>query len=165
MLTVNPNRNGMPFQCNTWYSLLQSMTPRHPEQGTYRYTKSNRDSGFMQGMPVGPGGYLVEVNGSGHHGPDYVGVASVRNGKASTVSDSDDSHHSDTFFFAGLPHQQPAQPDTCGLKGESRARRGKTRRNILYYKINLDQNQLSLLSIETVVVHVDHVTCFLCAKL
>lgn len=41
-------------------------------QGTYKVYDKN--------MPI------YEVTGNGHHGPDYVGVASVRSGKGLRVS-------------------------------------------------------------------------------
>jgi hypothetical protein len=41
---------------------------------------------FQGSMRVKEGGVTQEIQGSGHHGPDYVGVASVRAGKGQKVS-------------------------------------------------------------------------------
>ena len=41
---------------------------------------------FQGSMRIKEGGVIQEIQGSGHHGPDYVGVASVRAGKGQKVS-------------------------------------------------------------------------------
>ena len=41
---------------------------------------------FQGSMRIKDGGVVQEIQGSGHHGPDYVGVASVRAGKGQKVS-------------------------------------------------------------------------------
>ena len=41
---------------------------------------------FQGSMRVREGLMVTEIQGSGHHGPDYVGVASVRAGKGQKVA-------------------------------------------------------------------------------
>ena len=41
---------------------------------------------FQGSMRIKEGGIIQEIQGSGHHGPDYVGVASVRAGKGQKVA-------------------------------------------------------------------------------
>ena len=41
---------------------------------------------FQGSMRIKDGGIVQEIQGSGHHGPDYVGVASVRAGKGQKVA-------------------------------------------------------------------------------
>jgi hypothetical protein len=41
---------------------------------------------FQGSMRIKDGGVVQEIQGSGHHGPDYVGVASVRAGKGQKVA-------------------------------------------------------------------------------
>ncbi len=48
-------------------------------QGTYRVWKEPAAGG-------GGGTILTDIKGSGHHGVDYVGVASVRSGKGYKIT-------------------------------------------------------------------------------
>lgn len=49
-------------------------------QGTYRVWKEPGEGGG------GGGTIIMDVKGSGHHGVDYVGVASVRSGKGYKIT-------------------------------------------------------------------------------
>lgn len=49
-------------------------------QGTYRVWKQPGDNGG------GGGTVITDIKGSGHHGVDYIGVASVRSGKGYKIT-------------------------------------------------------------------------------
>ena len=78
------------------YNQYKAMMPSFHEMHMMRKSagqssaeaETHTDSLAFQGsMRIKEGGVVVQdIQGSGHHGPDYIGVASVRAGKGQKVS-------------------------------------------------------------------------------
>merc|ERR1711966_123639 len=71
LLSMNRN-NSMPKDACSATIENEATSIRFAYAGTYKY-KTDKDQAF------------TEISGSGHHGPDYVGVASLRAGKGYRV--------------------------------------------------------------------------------
>jgi len=71
--------------------LMPEFKTLHTTRKTAGQSSADAETGtdclaFQGSMRIKEGGLTQEIQGSGHHGPDYVGVASVRAGKGQKVS-------------------------------------------------------------------------------